>query len=75
MIMNNKCKINEEYSTLINLQNEFKLRRLTVQECTVNNNIIIPGQKQYSFTLFYLFCTLPYNFIFFKRDFTIRQSA
>ena len=49
MIMNNKCKINEEYSTLINLQNEFKLRRLTVQECTVNNNITIPRQKQYSF--------------------------
>ena len=49
MIMNNKCKINEEYSTLINLQNEFKLGRLTIQECTVNNNIIIPRQKQYSF--------------------------
>ena len=47
--MNNKCKINEEYSTLINLQNEFKLGRLTIQECTVNNNIIIPRQKQYSF--------------------------
>ena len=54
MIMNNKCKINEEYSTLINLQNEFKLRRLTVQECIVNNNI---GQKQYS---------LNYGFYFGK---------
>lgn len=31
--------MNEEYSTVINLQNEFKLRRLTNQECTINNNI------------------------------------
>ena len=49
MIIYNGCKVNEEYSTIINLQNEFKLRRLTVQECTINNNILIPGQKQYSF--------------------------
>lgn len=49
MIMHNGCKIDEEYSTFINFQNEFKLRRLTIQECTINNNIIIPGQKQYSF--------------------------
>ena len=49
MIMYNRCKINEEYSTIINLQNEFKLRRLTIQECTINNNTIIPGEKRYSF--------------------------
>ena len=33
MIIHNRCKINEEYSTIINLQNEFKLRRLTIQKC------------------------------------------
>ena len=49
MIMHNRCKMNEEYSTVINLQNEFKLRRLTNQECTINNNTIIPGKKQCSF--------------------------
>ena len=49
MIIHNRCKINEEYSTIINLQNEFKLRRLTIQKCIINNNIIIPEQKQYSF--------------------------
>ena len=50
MIMHNGCKINEEYSSVMNLQNEFRLRRLTSQECQINDkNIIIPGQKHYSF--------------------------
>ena len=49
MILHNKCKLNEEYSSIINLQNEFKLRRLTIQKCNINNNTITPEQKQYSF--------------------------
>ena len=49
MILQNRCKINEEYSSIINPQNEFKLRRLAIQKCTIKNNLIIPQQKQYSF--------------------------
>ena len=49
MIMYNRCKTKEEYAAVLNPQNEFKLRRLTIQECKIIEQLIILGEKKYSF--------------------------
>ena len=49
MIMHNRCKSYEEYSSVINEYNEFAIRRLTIQECLIRENMIFPGEKNYSF--------------------------
>ena len=50
MIIFNDCKYNEEYSGVINQnENYFDLKRLVIQNCHVKGNILIPDKKQYSF--------------------------
>ena len=48
MMMNNDCRLSDKYKNFIQ-NNNFILRRLIKQKYTIENKILIPGEKYYSF--------------------------